>query len=342
MPLVFYKISGFVILGVMLALALIWIGEALAPMHSQHKVRMQQFLARADEIEALAVGHSHNLALDFDAMELNGFHLWVVGSDMFETRYLLNSILPLLPNLRTVFIPITPYTFLHDNSLHPRGVIVRHVYYVTTPTYRSFFPVRRDFRYLVMGKLCGIARHDHWAGVFKSLCSRSFQAGNGTHSLSRPLISKNGRLGPPFENSMAGCQRTKRFDELKQYMTFSKDVYEQRPELPQGVFAALTDITRRLKDNDIRPVFYSAPVVSDFRQYLHQEERDMVELADTYMERLQNEFAIKYYDFLNDTLFASQPDYFHDEDHLNTTGARVFSKRFAATLERSAPQQPVD
>jgi len=339
---IFYKISFFVIVGVGLALALNWVGETLAPVHMQHKARMQQLLDRASEIEALAVGHSHNLAIDFDALGLNGFHLWIVGSDMFETRYLLNSIIPLLPNLKTVFIPVTPYTFLHDNSFHPKGVIIRHVYYATTPTYRSFLPVRNDFRNWVMGKLCGIARHDHWQGVVESTFDRSFHGGNGPHQPSEARISKNGKIGPSFENSMAGCAKTKRFDELQQYIRLSKKVYEEHPGLPETVYAALTDIAQMLGENGIRPVFYSAPVVHDFRAYLQREEGTVLELGKTYMERLEREFDIQYYDFFSDTLFANQPEYFHDEDHLNTLGANVFSHQFGKILKTSTPKPRPD
>lgn len=328
-----HKIALFILLGLVLAFALHRISESLSPIHGQHKARMQMLMDKADKIEALAVGHSHNLALDFEALGLNGFHLWIIGSDMFEVRYLLNSILPRLPNLRMVFIPVTHHTFLHNNGLVGKGIVIRHVYYATTPTLKSFRPIHNDFKYLIMGKVCSIARHDHWKGVFKAVLNQI--RGNGVFDSFTADVSPTGKIGPPFENSMIGSERTKRFEELHQYMKLSKGVLEKQPETPETVFVVMRDIVQRLLQNGIRPIFYTTPVTRSYGDYVCREEAQTVQLTQSYLERLQDEFGIEYYDFFRDSSLVNHPEYFHDEDHLNTEGAKVFSQKFMQILRET-------
>jgi len=327
------KIILFVLIGLGLAYALHRIGETLSPIHGQHKARMQMLMEKADKIEALAVGHSHNLALDFEALGLNGFHLWIIGSDMFEVRYILNSILPSLPNLQMVFIPVTHHTFLHNNGLVGEGIVIRHVYYATTPTLKSFRPIHNDFKYLIMGKVCSIARHDHWKGVLKA--ALNMIRGNGAYDSFMADVSATGKIGPPFENDMVGCERTKRFDELQEYMRLSKSVLEEQPETPETVFAAMQETVRLLQQNEIRPIFYTTPVAPAYRDYVYREAPKTMQLTQSYLDRLQNEFGIEYYDFFRDSSLVNHPKYFYDEDHLDQPSQIVLTDLLANCFRKS-------
>src|SRR5687768_11733286 len=124
----------FVLGALLIGTGLFWTSETVAPTYPAIKQRMRLLAQKADSIDIINVGHSHNRAIDYRAMGVRGFHLWSGGSDLLESAYLLRVVAPMLPNLKAVLIPLLPLSFRLDNSLHDNRSGLRRQYYPTTPT----------------------------------------------------------------------------------------------------------------------------------------------------------------------------------------------------------------
>jgi hypothetical protein len=88
---------------------------------SKEKYRIEQLLNKKDRINALAIGTSHNLALDFEKLGLDGYTIWQGGQDLFEMEYQLKSLVPLLKNLKIVFMNISYSKFQWDCGAVTKG-----------------------------------------------------------------------------------------------------------------------------------------------------------------------------------------------------------------------------
>ena len=107
----------FVSLGAVLMAALSAWSNAAAPVFPGARGRCALLDERRDEIEAIALGNSHGHSIDFEALGLEGFHLWTLGQDLFETEALLRTFAPRLPRLRAVLLPVGFGSFTTDNSV---------------------------------------------------------------------------------------------------------------------------------------------------------------------------------------------------------------------------------
>ena len=86
-------------------------------------------------MRALSVGNSHSLAVDFNAMDVPGYHVWTRGQDLFEAEAQLRDLLPRLPNLEVVFFAVSYGSFRRDNGAcddEERGM-VRSEWYASQP-----------------------------------------------------------------------------------------------------------------------------------------------------------------------------------------------------------------
>ena len=111
--------------------------------NSRVEFRVKQLLEKADSVEALAVGNSHACAIDFNILGMNGYRIARGGNDLFEVDYILRAFYPYLPNLKTVLINISYFTFYDDNSAIPSKYA-----FFTKQNYQDFilkYPYILDF-----------------------------------------------------------------------------------------------------------------------------------------------------------------------------------------------------
>jgi hypothetical protein len=83
--------------------------------------RYEYLFENRNSINALALGSSHNLAIDFGVLGLQGYTIWEPGQDIFECEYQLKSLSKNIPNLQTVFINISFNTLRRS-----RGALVEN------------------------------------------------------------------------------------------------------------------------------------------------------------------------------------------------------------------------
>jgi hypothetical protein len=140
---------------IILVQLLAYIANAMAPDNNALTLQGDQqavknLLASSQQIEAIAIGNSHARAIDFEALGYNGFRLARSGRDIFETKYYLEGLLPHLPQVKTVFITVSYFTFQRDNAVLD-DVRIRRVHtYAAVPSWRFY---KGDFASFVVGKI---------------------------------------------------------------------------------------------------------------------------------------------------------------------------------------------
>jgi len=319
----------FVLAGLLIAAALFWVSDTLSPVYSADKRRLKKLRQYANEIEAINVGNSHNRAVDYEAMELRGFHLWKPGSDMFEVYYLLNAVVPLLPNLKVVLITISPMSFKFDNGFDESRHGMRREYYAITPTIRSWRPIHGDMKNLIKGKLAPLVREDCWRGVVDSiLVNTSGDEREKQKAAVMNAVDEYGYIGLHFEKRMKRGIETDRSQELLNLIRKSEEIFRGNPKIAGEVYETAAATVQMLRQRDIRVIFFSPPV-TQLANELFAGETPTTALAKQYIQRLEKEFGIEYYDFSQDHAFAQKYEYFFNEDHMNKSGARIFSRRLA-------------
>ncbi|MFQ5632602.1 MAG: hypothetical protein ACE5I1_27860, partial [bacterium] len=252
------------------------------------------------------------------------------GSDIFEMNYVLQAVMPLLPNLKVVFVTVNPMSFIHDNSLHENMKGVRRRYYATMPTLRSWRPIDGDIKLLVQGKISPLVRHDHWEGVIDSITTRLGIAAQEQNSQRKTLdqwVDDYGFIGRRFKRSIKPDSVTGRIEFFRTQIRAAEETYRKAPKIPGKVYETLVAMTQTLKERNIRAIFLTPPNIELCNELLSTEAFETMQLANQYLQQLQESHGAEYYDFSHDSTFTSAYRYFFNEDHLNKRGARVFSRK---------------
>ena len=114
----FYRLTIFLFFGIILFVLLDNLAQSC---HPTSGYRIREAIKNSNNIEAIAVGNSHSVAIDFEELRLNGFRIAEGGNDIFETEYQIKSLVPKLSNLKIVLLNISYFTFHSDNAALPKN-----------------------------------------------------------------------------------------------------------------------------------------------------------------------------------------------------------------------------
>jgi hypothetical protein len=334
----------FLALAVAIGVGLQAVRTSLAPPQDldMERLRMERLLHYAKRIEALSVGNSHSLAVDFDVMDVAGYHVWSRGQDVFEVEAQLRDLLPELPNLETVLMTVSFGSFLRDNGAstdEDRGM-VRSVWYSTTRTPRMIGVDLENYAKGLMQR--GIVSPDHWRSVFDELARRA----RGIERPRRQYMNLLGAAGqaivvPPMNKRRATTHEYLVTDAeqivIPRHARLQANMLENNPDMEADTYAAMQRIIALLEEAGIRAIFYTPPYYKTYTDGVVDEtKRSMREN----MARLVAEHGIEYHDFSQDPLFAGKPGAFVNCDHMGLEGSREFSaKRLKPLLKRKKEKQ---
>jgi hypothetical protein len=327
------QIFEFIFVGLLIFSTLYFISETVAPIYGSHKERMRLMRKNAPDIEAISAGNSHSLALDFETLNLRGFHLWSIGSDLFEVNYLLNAVVPLLPNLKVVLLNISPMAFGHDNRL--TGGHNRLVQYAVTPTMRSWKLINGDVKNFVHGKLSPIIREDNWNGIVRAMIPiKSLHGAEGSEKMISQRVDQSGFIGNRMQNVVDAYDLQHNAERPRWWEKHDWN----HPEIEEKAFHVLVSTIGMLRDKNIRVILYTPPITDVSMTYLLRKEPEAVQRSKSYVQRLQQEFHVEYFDFSVSQPWIRRYELFLDEGHLNHRGARLFSAelRVISNLDRQA------
>jgi hypothetical protein len=296
------------------------ISEAVDPVFPTTRGRIQLLRERGPELRAIAVGNSHNQAVDFEALGHPGLHFWLGGQDVFGAAYLARLAVAEAPGLRYVLMPASPGMHRLDNGLKgpkaSRGT--RRELYART----SALPLPGSTDLWVSGKLSPIAREDHWRRIFlraaRPLRSVTLHPDGARVRSTPPLLSEAELRASARDRAL---RHTAVLDESK---TLS-------PDAPLRVMLEIQRLAADLETRGILLVLYTPPYgpgyLDDLGPAVAEETRSMLRAA------LAGKRSAVWLDFSLAPGFEG-PDLFEDGDHLSAAGARMFSSLLRRCLDR--------
>lgn len=279
-------------------------------------------------ITAVAVGNSHSGALDFSALGVNGRQINRMGGDLFETQHYLENYLPKFSTVDTVFINVSYFSFRYDNAASGSQRLNRIYLYVNSPFWRS---IPGDFENFLIGKLDpllpikDLVRDDSWKGVVFALIAGGGQAANAAG----PALDANAPSAPAGECGGLPDDELNVHAEKKalNFVTTSQEMVAALPELEATTYAVLSQMIEYLQARGIRVILHTTPVYQRLTQvYESQAPGEIASMKET-VKRLQQQYAVEYYDLSTDGEIVSRPDLFLDSDHLNHCGAPIYSAK---------------
>jgi len=106
--------------------------------------------------------------------------------------------------------------------------------------------------------------------------------------------------------------------------TEKHSIHSNNPKLDSVKINLLTSVIKQCKEKGVRMVLVQSPI------YLKSKPKE----SDNKLAQIARENAVEYYDFSMDTMF-SKPALYQDYDHLNETGAKIFTKQIIEKIKVS-------
>lgn len=318
------RICAFCLLGSILFAAVGYLGNLISPVYQEPDFWWLSPESQEDGPTVVAVGSSHTVAIDFEELGVKGRDLGMNGADVIEAaviaRYAAAG-----SGARAILMPIFEDGLFFDNA----GRSTRS----RLSTYEMMF---RHDDWRVLGDddfgwfrwaLGFIRRPDRWSGVFRELSCE-------THcGASR---EKGERWQPPDP-----LGRKLVDDKADRIYSLIEPRIGQREHLAT-VLAELERAARSATARGVSLVFFSSPVATALEQRLDETLRRngrSTNLARTMFRdwvRAARErgLCVAYIESVWDKgSDGRNPAFYHDPHHLNSAGAREFSRRLARQME---------
>ena len=162
------------------------------------------------------------------------------------------------------------------------------------------------------------AKTDFYVTKFPSL------AAEDVLSLFSMLIGKN-HPNAGWENSTNPEQAA--LNAGNRYKTFveSKLAANGSRLYNQEEIDALYHIIVMCQENGMRPVLITTPYLSEYMDQIREKDPAFLDDFSRLVNQIAADTGVKYYDYSSDARFSTNYEYFNDVDHLNHSGARLFT-----------------
>ena len=296
----------------------------------EHQQRREKLLARQDTIEAVTLGNSHSDSLDYSVLGIDGQSLAFAAADLFEIEKYAMVLEDGLPDLKTVFIAVSYYSFSWDNAAFEPYRTRRIRYYSMVPVWS---PIRGDMSDFLLGKLesnthmMSEVRSDNWFGVWTGLVGDT----PSTNSSSYDGILTNSAWGtcPHYtaEQLEPHALRT-----AKRNVSDALRMATIHPHLEQDAYEALARTIEALQSKGIQTILFTPTYYEKYNQDFMQDGSRIVKDMRGMIQKLQQSYQVGYYDFSNDREIMSYPELFYNSDHLGECGKKVFSAKLMQAM----------
>jgi hypothetical protein len=309
------------------------LADRVAPLEDwriEHQQRVESLRARQDVIEAVTLGNSHSDSLDYSILGIEGQSLAFAAADLFEIEQYARYLDDKLPNLKTVFIAVSYYSFSWDNAAFEPYRRRRIRYYSMVP---AWSPIRGDMPDFILGKLESLThvmsevRSDNWFGIWVGLAG-NVPAAN-TADYDGVLTESAWGLCPHYtaEQLEIHAPRT-----AKRNVSDSSRMASVHPQLEQEAYNALARTIEGLQSNRIRVVLFTPTYYEEYNKYFMEDGSGIVEDMREMIDRLHQTYQVEYYDFSSHREIENQPDLFYNSDHLGKCGKKVFSAKLLQAM----------
>lgn len=329
----FIKAFSFVI-GISLIFNLLGtLADRTAPLEDwrvEHQQRVEVVEARRDRIEAVTLGNSHSDSIDYSVLGIEGQSLAFAAADLFEVEKYAAYLDERLPNLKTVFIAISYYSFSRDNATFEPFRTRRIRYYSMVPTWS---PIQGDIPNFLLGRLesythvMSVVRSDSWEGVWAGLANDA------------PPVNLFPFDGVITTSAWGTCSHytaeqleSHAWDIANRNVTSSSQMAAVHQGLEQDTFNALARTIERLQSKGIRVVLFTPTYHERYNAYFMEQGSHIYEDMKLRMDVLQQTYQVEYYDFSSDPELTNQPELFYNSDHLSECGHKFFSAKLLIAM----------
>jgi hypothetical protein len=297
--------------------------------------RLEKLKTRREQVEAITLGNSHSDSLDYSVLGIEGQSLAFAAADLFEVEKYAALMADELPNLKTVFITISYYSFSRDNATFEQFRTRRIRFYSMVPTWS---PIQGDLQNFLLGRvesythLMSVVRSDSWQGVWGEL-------------------SNDDPPKDPFPYD--GVLTTSVWGECSHYTEFQLETHAREiaarnvagssqmagahPGLEQDAFDALARTIERLQSKGIRVILFTPTYYEKYTEYFMEGGSAMIDSMQARVKKLQQLYSVEYYDLSKDSDLRDQPELFYNSDHLGECGHKAFTaKLLEAMNDRSS------
>jgi hypothetical protein len=313
------------------------LADRIAPLDDwrvEHEQRLASLQARRGLIEAVTLGNSHSDAIDYSVLGIEGQSLAFVAADLFEVEKYAMYLEDRLPNLKTVFITISYYSFSRDNATFEPFRTRRLRFYSLVPTWS---PIEGDFSNFLLGRfesfthVMSVVRSDSWQGVWIGLRNDAPSAdpfpydgvrtvsvwGECSHYTAEQLELHAGEIAP-------------------RNVTSSSQMAAVHPGLEQDAYDALARTIERLQSRGIRVILFTPTYYEKYNEYFMEQGSYMVENMKQATSRLRQAYGVEYYNYSDELEITSHPELFYNSDHLSECGHRVFSAKLLEAMRTNS------
>ena len=312
------------------------LADRVAPLEewrAGHQQRVANLQARGELIEAITLGNSHSDAIDYSVLGIDGQSLAFAAADLFEVEKYAMYLADTLPNLKTVFITISYYSFSRDNAAFEPFRTRRISFYSMVPVSS---PIQGDLYNFWMGRsesythVMSVVRSDSWQGVWTGLGKDVPSANPFPYDGVRTVSAWGNCSHYTSEQLELHAQEIARRN-----VTSSSQMAAVHRGLEQDAFDALARTVERLQSRAIRVILFTPSYYAKYNEYFMASGSSMVEDMKLAIGRLQQTYQVEYYDFSDDPELTSQPELFYNSDHLGECGHRVFSTKMLEAMRTS-------
>jgi len=312
------------------------LADRIAPLEDwrvEHQQRLIDLEAKSDLIEAVTLGNSHSDSLDYSVLGLEGQSLAFAAVDLFEVEKYASFVEGELPNLKTVFITISYYSFSRDNATFEPFRTRRIRFYSVVP---SWSPIQGDLYNFVLGRLesytqvMSVVRSDSWLGVWNGITNDTSMVNLYPYD----GVQTNSTWGQCSHYTEEQLENHAR-EIAGKNVSSSVQMASVHPGLEQDSFNALSRTIERLRAKGIRVILFTPTYYERYNAYFDEQGLFIIEDMKQMINNVQKNYQVEYYDFSEDPEIMTHPELFYNSDHLSECGHRVFSAKLLEAINKN-------
>lgn len=278
----------------------------------EEEYRFSSFFEKIDSITTITLGNSHNLAIDFNSLAINGngHHLWRPGQDIIESYIVLSEILNRKNSIKEVYYPID-FLFYNDNKnfyLNEFELVRSRFYYLTEVKHFKKYPwIPGDFF------IWGFSKITYFNNITYTDSVQNCCTSDGQRHFSR--LKKTIKDDFNFKNEL--------YSKTGHFNLINASINKPRNKLYiMSFFYKLVEICGQ---NSISLTLYAPPHHGQYIELMNEVYPGLWESIVEDVAKLSKYPHVKFINLLHDPDFSKGNTYFLDDDHLNYSGAKAFS-----------------
>lgn len=296
---------------------------------SELEQQYDQLETQGNQLQAVTMGNSHSGAIDYSVLDIEGQSLGLAAEDLFEMEQYILLLERKAPNIQTVFITLSYYSFARDNKVSEAFRSRRIGFYSNLPIW---MPIQNDIDNFLMGKLdsfthiLSVTRSDNWKEVWPELINPS------------PKMDEYDGIRTVSDWGVCEHYSAEMLDVHAQEKAFrnvqsTQQMISAHPNLEQDSFLALSRSIERLQQRGVRVVLFTPTYYEKYNEYFVVYDPGILLRMQEAISRITALYSVDYFDFSNDPELSMHPELFYNSDHLGRCGQIAMTKKLRQAME---------